>query len=116
MGRSLLPPNQATPNFLEEGELLNNPPYSFVYADQDAREAATGFVAGDVGKLARQTNDNSLWMLTNHSPITWKDTASGSQITVTLEGVVYTEEPNGDANLVFCDTAPGEIELVEVGL
>jgi hypothetical protein len=46
-------------------------PYSFQYADEAAREAATGFAAGDVGKFARQLDDNSIWMLTDDSPVTW---------------------------------------------
>lgn len=45
--------------------------YSFEYADQSARESATGLVAEDVGKFARQLDDDSLWMLTDHSPVTW---------------------------------------------
>ena len=47
-------------------------PYQWSYADSTARGAATGFVASDVGRLARQLDNNSLWMLTNHSPIVWK--------------------------------------------
>jgi hypothetical protein len=46
--------------------------YSFSYADSTARTAATGFVAGDAGKFALQNNDKSIWMLTVHSPATWK--------------------------------------------
>lgn len=46
-------------------------PHNWEYANQAAREAASGFAAGDVGKLARQTDNNSFWMLTNHSPAAW---------------------------------------------
>ena len=52
-------------------------PYQWSYADSTARGAATGFVASDVGKLARQLDNNSLWMLSNHSPITWRSIAEG---------------------------------------
>lgn len=45
-------------------------PYTYVYANATARNAATGFVSADVGKLARQTDDNSLWILTATTP-TW---------------------------------------------
>jgi hypothetical protein len=45
--------------------------YTWEYADATARLAATGFVAGDVGKLAKQASDSTLWMLTDDSPITW---------------------------------------------
>lgn len=56
----------------KHSELTNvHIPYAFSYADATAREAATGFTAADVGKLARQLDDNSLWMLTDDSPETW---------------------------------------------
>ncbi len=61
-------------NVIDVGEIHR--PYNWSYADATARLAATGFVAGDVGKLARQTDDNSLWMLTDDSPITWQSIAT----------------------------------------
>lgn len=56
-------------------------PYQWSYADSTARGAATGFVVSDVGKLARQTDDNSLWTLTNYSPIIWKQIGDGADST-----------------------------------
>jgi hypothetical protein len=47
-------------------------PYAFEYADATARTSATGLTALDVGKLARQLDDNSLWLLLAITP-TWKD-------------------------------------------
>jgi hypothetical protein len=41
------------------------------YANAAARTAAAGFVADDVGKLAWQQDNNTLWLLTDESPITW---------------------------------------------
>jgi hypothetical protein len=52
-------------------------PHNWEYADETAREAATGFTADDVGKLARQLDDNSLWMLTDDSPATWQEVGGG---------------------------------------
>lgn len=46
-------------------------PYRFTYADASAREAEAGAVPGDVGCLALQQDDNSLWMLTDDDPLTW---------------------------------------------
>ncbi len=46
-------------------------PFAWSYADSTAREAATGFDSGDVGKLALQEDDNSLWILADDSPETW---------------------------------------------
>lgn len=44
--------------------------YNWSYADAAARTGATGFIAADVGKFARQLDDNSIWMLTATTP-TW---------------------------------------------
>ena len=57
-------------------------PLSFSYADTTARENATGLLPADVGKFARQLDDNSIWMLTDDSPVTWA-TVSGTPGTVT---------------------------------
>lgn len=62
-------------------------PYQWTYADAAARGAATGFVVTDVGKLARQLDDNSLWMLTDDTPETW----------VAVGGTIYTDEMARDA-------------------
>ncbi|HSH82754.1 MAG TPA: hypothetical protein VLA19_29835 [Herpetosiphonaceae bacterium] len=45
--------------------------FNWQYADAPARTAATGFLAADVGKAARQLDNNSFWVLVNHSPVTW---------------------------------------------
>ncbi|HEY7120170.1 MAG TPA: hypothetical protein VH475_26515 [Tepidisphaeraceae bacterium] len=45
--------------------------YAWEYADATARTAAVGFTVTDVGKGARQLDNNSIWMLTDDSPITW---------------------------------------------
>jgi hypothetical protein len=46
-------------------------PFSYEYADATARTSATGFVAADIGKWARQLDDNSAWMLVATTPV-WK--------------------------------------------
>ena len=55
-------------------------PHNYEYANAAARLAATGFAAGDVGKLARQTDDNTLWMLTDDSPVTWLQVGGGGTL------------------------------------
>ena len=52
-------------------------PYNWTYADQSAREGASGFVAEDVGKFARQLDDNSVWMLTATTPA-WVSIGGGA--------------------------------------
>lgn len=44
-------------------------PYAWTYAGQTEREAASGFVAADVGKFARQLDDDSIYMLVAVTPI-----------------------------------------------
>lgn len=61
--------------------------YAWSYADATARLAATGFVAGDVGKLARQLDANSLWMLTDDSPITWAEIGGSGSVAAASDTV-----------------------------
>ena len=73
-----------------------HPVHNWEYANAAARNAATGLVAGDVGKIARQLSDNTLWMLTNHSPVTWVGVGGGgggSLLTSPLR--VYVDATNG---------------------
>lgn len=51
------------------------------YADAAVRTAATGFTSADVKKLAYQADDDTYWVLTNHSPITWVQVSSGDVYT-----------------------------------
>lgn len=52
-------------------------PYAWTYLDAAAREAATGLAEGDIGKLALQQSDNSLWSLTSVTP-TWNQVGTGA--------------------------------------
>ena len=47
--------------------------HAYEYADSTTRLAATGFLAADVGKVARQISDSTYWVLSNHAPVTWKE-------------------------------------------
>jgi len=42
------------------------------YANSTLREGATGLDADDIGRVARQTDDETYWVLTDNSPVTWK--------------------------------------------
>ena len=50
-------------------------PYAWSFANATARSVATDFVSSDIGKLARQLDDNSLWMLVSTTP-TWSAVSS----------------------------------------
>jgi len=51
-------------------------PHSFEYADAATRTGASGFVSGDLGKIAKQLDDNTLWQLTAVTP-TWRQVDAG---------------------------------------
>ncbi len=70
---------------------------AYTYADAAARLAAGGFVADDVGKFARQLNDNSVWMLVGIGPTAW----------VAGTGVTGSTGPMGDEGPVGEDGPPG---------
>lgn len=87
-------------------------PYAWEYATSVAREGATGLTSDDVGKLSRQLSDNTLWMLTNHSPVTWTAAGGGGGGSGDMTAAVY--DPTsvaGDAfdadNHVYSNTASG---------
>jgi hypothetical protein len=58
--------------------LANCKAYRWTYADATARGAASGFAAADVGALALQLDDASLWILTDDSPATWVNVAGSA--------------------------------------
>ena len=47
-----------------------HPVHNYSYASAALRNAATGFVSADVGKIALQTADYSFWVLSATTP-TW---------------------------------------------
>ena len=51
--------------------LFNCKAYKYTYADATARAAATGFTAAEVGTLALQLDNATLWILSDDSPVTW---------------------------------------------
>ncbi len=81
-------------------------PYAWSYADTAEREGATGFVAGDVGKLALQEDDNSLWILTAVTP-TWESVADAGGAVVDAADVTYTPTVATDWD---SDADPGDVD------
>jgi hypothetical protein len=53
--------------------------WTWTYADATARLAAGGFVAADAGKVARQDDDDSLWILQQAVPPIWAALAARNE-------------------------------------
>lgn len=58
---------------------------AWTYGNAAARNAAAGFVATDIGKIARQADDGTFWELTGIAP-TWAPALAG-------KGFVYSGQP-----------------------
>lgn len=54
--------------------------YQWSYADAAARTGAGGFVSTDVGKFARQLDNNTIWLLTAVTP-TWVQVGNAGTVT-----------------------------------
>lgn len=85
-------------------------PYAFEYADATERATATGFVPTDVGKLARQLDDNSLWMLTDDDPETWVQVGGAA----TDDAAIHDDEA-GEINAITekMSVADDDVFLIE---
>jgi hypothetical protein len=66
---------------------------SYTYVSAAARTAASGFVAADVGKIAHQTDDNTIWMLVSTAPAWVELTASSILVpgTVVVTGLATAQ-------------------------
>jgi hypothetical protein len=77
-------------------------PFNWIFDNQSARLAATGFADGDVDKIALQQSDNTLWVLLSTAP-TWTQVAGGGasampaasavgQVLISLDGATFTAQ------------------------
>src|SRR5687768_16636190 len=62
--------------------------HNYSYADATAREGASSFVSADLGKIARQTDNNSYWVLTATTPV-WVRLDVGAVVNAQT-GTTYT--------------------------
>jgi len=92
-------------------------PYAWTYANQTARESATGLEAADVGKFARQTDDDTIWMLIDESPVTWKFIGGGvgADTFLGLADTPNTYAGDGGKVVAVKGTADG-LEFVDLDL
>jgi hypothetical protein len=65
--------------------------HQWAYADATARQAASGFIATDVGKVALQQDDGSYWILADTTPTWWPLSPAGAlRLTITQLGALHT--------------------------
>lgn len=84
--------------------------HNWEYANAAARTGATGFIASDVGKWAKQTDDGSFWELTAITP-TWAQRTglSGPTINPTDDRIPYRFNETGFADSFLAhDAANGQ--------
>jgi len=84
--------------------------HAFEYANAAARTGASGIDAADVGKLARQLDDGSLWWLTDDSPLTWVAADSVDGGAHALGGAEHTAD-----TLVNLNTKVSDATLIDTG-
>lgn len=75
-------------------------PQAFEYADAAARTGASGFVAGDISKLARQTDNESTWKLTATTP-TWMLMHPGTGVWPLAQGGTNAALTAANGGLVY---------------
>ncbi len=91
-------------------------PIAYEYADAAARTGATGFDAADVGKIARQEDDNSLWLLTATTP-TWAQITRPAGHVIQDNGSPQTQRTNLNfIGMGIGDDAGNDATIVELGL
>lgn len=76
--------------YLLEGKIQIDRQIAFVFDNAILRVGASGFVAGDVGKYARQKDNNSLWQLTATTPTWTQITTEISEVRAVTSAVYST--------------------------
>jgi len=72
--------------------------YTFTYVNATARNFAVGLVATDVGKVARQTSDETYWILIDNSPVTWTQISASTPGATVYDLLLETDIPDPDNN------------------
>lgn len=83
--------------------------YQFSYANAAARLAAV-MTATDIGKIARQTDNETYWILKDDSPLTWQQVGAGSG----SGGINYVDnfdiESDASGYVTYADSAAAPVD------
>ena len=82
-------------------------PNDLTYANQTARLAASGLVTRHVGRLAKQTDDNSYWVLTSISPVTWAEFTGPAPAVGDIAKVLTVASDGAGGTKLAWDTSGG---------
>lgn len=91
----------------------NHVAHSLEYANTAARTGATGLTVDDVGRIAMQLDDDTFWILIDHSPVTWTQLGGFSAGMDDLDDVdTTTVSPTSGQHLEWngSEWVPGELE------
>lgn len=91
--------------------------HNWEYADAAARTGATGFIASDVGKWAKQLDNGTFWELTATTP-TWAQrtgTGIGGSTGSTDNAVIRADGTGGSTVQSSSLTIPDDAATTEVG-
>lgn len=91
-------------------------PHDLEYASQSARKTASGLEERHEKRLALQTNDGSLWRLSNSSPVTWELVAPKVPVVGDI-GKFFQIVSDGDASVksAWLALSPDEIYNLATG-
>ena len=82
--------------------------HQFTFADTTGREASGSFVTADIGKIAKQIDDDTYWVLISTSP-TWKELTGGGAHTHTESEI--TDLAHTPAEVQATEIAKGIAEI-----
>lgn len=87
------------------------------FASAAARTGATGVLPADIGKWAKQTDNNTYWELTDDSPLTWLQVAGSAPANVNPQtGTTYTLLASDSGKVITFDNAAAITVTVPSGL
>jgi hypothetical protein len=98
----------------EQGEGFIHIIHNWTYADAAARTGASGFSSTDIGKIAKQTDTNSWWVLTATTP-TWAEITSTAVVGafLTLTDVDPSTYVGQGGKLVAVNSTPDGLEFID---